>query len=666
MSLECYRSRGRNSYYYEGKKVSKKIASSLSPKLPRCVPKTKAREIKNLKKQLKEVLTHREQYKTTSADLDSRLKACSIVKGEYDRLVEMINSANSSVDVMNRVCLTQDLKKQIDREYRELRETLESTTRSYDEKVEQLLKIVEKNKIDIEAYQSEVLSVNEENNNLREALKENANIISGLGQQINQLQNEKAALLEELNIRERIIYDKNGEIEERMRIIGRLDNENTQLKNNIKNLNDENENLKDDLEDLKEKATRYYNELNDALEENGALSQRVTDSENTIENYTEEMARMQEKIDSMENLLKQASETIKKYNNTIKEATKVNRELENELRNKDDIIKDNNFQISETGRMFGKLSDELRKSNEENEFLKEKMRRFEEINLNVVTIMENKIKKLEDDNKMLKDNFDKMVEMSDKLDENLAMAIEKSGECFNENKELSETFSNEKFKLESSLFNVQEDNKRMREALEQTSKNIEQCEADKLILQEDINTVRDNLEKTRDYMKQTIDTYKGEFDILNTRNNALSIRASALNEENDKMKGQLEDCADDKEILSTQEAQIERYIEEVNSLRNAVQREKDECLLRIQQRIEETEGQISSREAKKYEDQLLDLNRELLAAQEVIDNLKNAQSSTGIAQENALIEAQNMMNDMQGGPQRQVMKDKKSKKKKKK
>ena len=68
MSLECYRSRGRNTYYNEGKRISKKMASSLSPKLPKCVSKTKSNEIKNLKKQLKEVLTHREQYNTTSAD----------------------------------------------------------------------------------------------------------------------------------------------------------------------------------------------------------------------------------------------------------------------------------------------------------------------------------------------------------------------------------------------------------------------------------------------------------------------------------------------------------------------------------------------------------------------------------------------------------------------
>jgi len=302
------------------------MASSLSPKLPKCVSKTKAREISSLKKQLKEVLTHREQYKTTSADLDSRLKTCSIVKGEYDRLVDMINSANSSVDVMNRVCLTQDLKKKIDREYRELRETLESTTRSYDGKVEQLVKIVEKNKLDIEAYQSEVLSVNEENNNLREALKENANMIAGLGQQINQLQDEKLNLIEEVNVRERKIDDKNAEIEERMEVNGRLYAENNELNDNIKKVSDENRSLKSyydaldqDHEELKEKTKVIYAELQSLEEENGVLKQRLIDGEKTIETYTnkytDDMGEADEEIRVLQETLEQTSKKEQEWIN---------------------------------------------------------------------------------------------------------------------------------------------------------------------------------------------------------------------------------------------------------------------------------------------------------------------------------------------------------------
>ncbi len=440
MSVECYKSKGRKSYYYEGRKVSKKTASSLSSKLPKCVSKSKANMIKSLKKQLKEVLTHREQYKTTSADLDSRLKACSIVKGEYDRLVDMINSANSSVDVMNRVCLTQDLKKQIDREYRELRENLESTTRSYDQKVEQLVKIVEKNKIDIEAYQSEVLSVNEENNNLREALKENANMISGLGKQIEQLQDEKLNLIEELNVRERKIDDKNAEIEERIEVIGRFVDETNELKDSVKKLADE----------------------------NSILKQRLINAENTIEKYTNKYA--------------------------------------------DDMV-----------------------------------------------AAEEEIQKLEEDNKMLKNTYNEMLDINDNLDASLGVAIEKSRECFEENKELTENFSNERLQLEGSLFNIQNDNERIKEALEQANREDMECEADRLVLQEDINILRTTAE----------------------------------------------------------------------NLRNKIVEEKNECLDRVQRAIEETEGNISKREARRYEKELSDLNSKLTLTDDALNELKKAGTLEG-------------------------------------
>ena len=504
MSVECYRSRGKNTYYNEGKRISKKVASYLSPKLPKCVSKTKSLEIKNLKKQLKEVMTHREQYKTTSADLDNRLKTCGIVREEYDRLVDMIKSATSSVDVMGRVCLTQDLKEKIDREYKELRETLESTTRSYDEKVEKLVSVVEKNQVDIEAYQTEVVSLNNENKGLREVLNDNANVIGGLKEQLDRLQEERLNLIEEVNNREKKIDDKNDEIIERMEVIGRLDSENRELKDNVKKmsgdyskLNSYYEALDEDHEELKEKTNSIYTELQTLDEENSVLRQRLIDAEKTIEEY----------INRYTNDMEKADEEIKE----------LNVKLENEL---------------------------------------EKKKKIEEINLNVVSILENKINKLGDDKMILKDNFDQIVALSDRLDNALASSIEKTTECFAENKELSQTFSGEKFNLESSLFNIQEDNKRMREALK---KSIDQCDIDKNILQEDINTLRNTAE----------------------------------------------------------------------NLRNKIVEEKDECLLRVQRAIEESEGNISKREAKKYERELSDLNSRLRLADEALDELRKAGSLEG-------------------------------------
>jgi chromosome segregation ATPase len=384
------------------------------------------------------------------------------VKGEYDRLVDMINSATSSVDVMNRVCLTQDLKKQIDREYRELRETLESTTRSYDEKVEQVVKIVEKNKLDIEAYQSEVLSVNEENNNLREALKENANMIAGLGKQINQLQDEKLNLIEELNVRERKIDDKNAEIEERIEVIGRFVDETNELKDSVKKLADE----------------------------NSVLKQRLSNAENTIEKYKNKYA--------------------------------------------DDMV-----------------------------------------------AAEEEIQKLEEDNKVLKNTYNEMLDINDKLDASLGVAIEKSRECFAQNEELSESFSNEKFQIESSLFNMQEDNKRMREVLS--------------------------------------------------------------------------DCKDDKDILKMQEGQIETLMRDAQELNNEIQREKNECLSRVQTAIEENEGNIGKREARKYEKELSRLNSRLRLSEEALDELRKAGSLEGKKMVPKAVKKAIKKMKATVGPQRQIM-----------
>ncbi len=510
MSIECYRTKGRNTYYSEGKRISKKIASSLSPKLPKCVSKTKSNMIKNLKKQLKEVMTHREQYKTTSSDLDNKLKACSIIREEYDRLVDMIKSATSSVDVMGRVCLTQDLKEKIDREYRELRETLESTTRSYDEKVEKLVSVVEKNQVDIEAYQTEVVTLSNENKGLREILNDNATVIAGLKEQIDRLQEERLKLIEDVNEREAIIYNKNDEIVQRMEVIGRLDRENRELKDNLQKMADDYsklngfyESLDEDHKELKEKAREIYSQLQSSENDNEVLNKRLIDAEDTIKVYTDKYADDMYKAD---------------------EEIKVLEEENNELRKK--------------------------------------------------------VENLEEQNKTLKDNIEDMIQTSDKLDQSLKLAIEKSRECFAENKELEETFSSEKFNLEASLFNIQEDNKRMKDLLK--------------------------------------------------------------------------DCKDDKDILKIQEGQIETLMRQAQELREQVQREKDECLVRIQQRIEETEGNISSREAKKYESQILDLNRELLNAQKVIDDLKKAQGSSPKVQQKALNKAQKNMK-YKGGPKRQEM-----------
>ena len=75
--------------------------------------------------------------------------------------------------------------------------------------VEKLVSVVDKNKVDIEAYQTEVISLNNENKGLRDALNDNSNVIDGLKEQLDRLQEERLNLIEEVNLREKKIDDKN-------------------------------------------------------------------------------------------------------------------------------------------------------------------------------------------------------------------------------------------------------------------------------------------------------------------------------------------------------------------------------------------------------------------------------------------------------------------------
>jgi len=131
--LECFKSKsGGSVYYFDGKRISKKeaqnIASSYGKRLPSCSAKTAKNELKSLKRRIKDVMSGRESYKTTSKDLEERLNACGIIRDKYDNLISLIDSATDSVNVMNRVCLTQDVKRKMDEEYSLIEKNLQNST----------------------------------------------------------------------------------------------------------------------------------------------------------------------------------------------------------------------------------------------------------------------------------------------------------------------------------------------------------------------------------------------------------------------------------------------------------------------------------------------------------------------------------------------------------
>ena len=153
-----------------------------------------------------------------------------------------------------------------------------------------------------------------------------------------------------------------------------------------------------------------------------------------------------------------------------------------------------------------------------------------------------------------------------------------------------------------------------------------------------------------------LQTYKDNEEILNNRANALSVRATSLNQENTILKEKEEECKEDEEVLKMQEEQIETLMRQAQDLNDSVQREKNECLDRVQRAIEESEGNISSREAKRYEKELSNLNSRLRLSEEALDELKKAGSLEGKKMApKAVKRAIKKMEKATVAPQRQIM-----------
>jgi chromosome segregation ATPase len=176
------------------------------------------------------------------------------------------------------------------------------------------------------------------------------------------------------------------------------------------------------------------------------------------------------------------------------------------------------------------------------------------------------IKKVSDENRKLKSYYDALDEDHEELKEKTKVIYAELQSLEEENGVLKqrlidgektiETYTN---KYADDMGEAEEEIRVLQETLEQTSKKEQECEADKLVLQEDINTLRNSAE--------------------NLRNNLIE--------------------------------------------------EKNDCLDRVQRAIEETEGNIGSREARKYEKELSNLNGKLRLTEEALDELKKAGTLEG-------------------------------------
>jgi len=396
MTLECFSDKsGKSIYYFEGKRISKREAKDISgdKPLPKCVKKTSVNEIKSLKKRIKDILGGRNEYK-------ERLSECDVVRGRYNELVRLIDSASDSVDVMNRVCLTQDVKRRMDEEYKTLENNLNQSVRNESD----LQRTIEQNNSFMNQLQELLNDTEDRANNIEDALRREREDKANVRRSLDTLTEECSdrpdliatiqSLRELIDTLEQDVNIARAEVVESNRIRDDMNDTIDELRSNVNDLNRmyrEEMNRANDalssIERLNVSVNRYETEVSTLQNENDELRRAVIGNENlqsTITELRRELElRMQqeermiqdfaERKNSLENTIR---EYIDRYSNDINAADDTIRELEDELEREREECKDENGklanQVSALRNVALELNEQLKK--EKNECLMEVQR----------------------------------------------------------------------------------------------------------------------------------------------------------------------------------------------------------------------------------------------------------------------------------------------------
>jgi len=340
--LECFKSKsGGSVYYFDGKRISKKeaqiIASSSGKKLPSCAVKTAKNEINSLKKRIKEVMSHRETFKSTSKDLEERLNACSIIRDKYDNLISLIDSASDSVNVMNRVCLTQDVKRKMDEEYSLIERNLQNSTL----KNKELESVIESDKTLINDLTNMLYQIKQLNLNLESVAEQERRDKLNIEKTLNDLTeqcSDRPDLLKTI--------DTLGEQ------IARLQESNDSIKNDLQSTNQMNDDMKKAVSSLKTKLKVYKEE-----------AKKVSELTNLLEQYKVAVERYDMEIETLDRENKELRDSIvgnadlqtilDQLRNELTQKTKDEEEIRQEL------IKTRNYWNEEYRKAVDRYADDM-------------------------------------------------------------------------------------------------------------------------------------------------------------------------------------------------------------------------------------------------------------------------------------------------------------------
>jgi len=284
--FECFKSKnGGNVYYYNGKRISKREAQDMSlklgKKLPSCITKTSKNEINSLKKRIKDIMISGE---TVNKDLQERLNACSIIREKYDNLISLIDSTSDSVDVMNRVCLTQGLKRKLDDEY----SILENNLKESSLKNEELGGIVENDKLTIKELTNMLFQIKQINLNLESTIEQEKKDKINIEKTLNILTEEcsdRPDLLKTIDTLRGQIYN--------------LELNNNDIKKDLQDTRNINKNMKASIDDLLESLQTYKDQAK--------VMESMT---KTIDYYTVAVQRYESEISILERENKELRDTI--------------------------------------------------------------------------------------------------------------------------------------------------------------------------------------------------------------------------------------------------------------------------------------------------------------------------------------------------------------------
>jgi chromosome segregation ATPase len=441
MTLECYKDKNkRDVYYYEGKRISKKQASVLG-NLPKCVSKTSGNEIKGLKKRIKELMSGRGECSNKVNELSDKIKECVIVKEKYNEIISLLESAGESVDLLNRVCLTQDVKKKMDVEYRKMEDIIEEDKKTItvlnEEIITQKEVVGDLNRYVVEFEKSNLAlqdMIKEEKDGKRfvekelEYVKEECSDKPVLVKTIEELQRRLSELQAVSNeMREEIRVNK-GINEDMRRAIEDLEKINSLLQKDYAREIEEGNSLKGMINQYKLSIERYEAEVGSLNTENDMLRKSNTNLQTVI---SELRVKTEEDEFNLRELMKIKEDMVDK-DREISDMRKVIKEYidryENDIRETEDEIErlmlENNELKEELSNIKGDCSTTINKLEEREDILNSEISRLKGDIIRQAEACNTTITKLEEREDGLSEEINTMKGLVSELERKLSIEKE--------------------------------------------------------------------------------------------------------------------------------------------------------------------------------------------------------------------------------------------------